>query len=144
MASKSYGCTSWDRVKLVTGNKKLVCKSAFASFLPHDFSTQRVEKLLQKSRRIPSLLFSMFWVLKSAFALDHREKIIKKSSLLLLYYWCACTVGAELKCLYREMQLSWTIIELPFEVYNVSLYVCLFVFKTLLLYSLADFAKLLG
>ena len=28
------------------------------------------------------------------------------------------------------MQLSWTIIELPFEVYNVSLYVCLFVIKT--------------
>ena len=98
-------------------------------FLPHVFSTQRVEKLLQKSRIIPSLL-SMFWILKSAFALEHRkdhQKII-----------IITTVGAELKCLYREMQLSWTIIELPFEVYNVSLYVCLFVFKTWLLYSLAD------
>ena len=66
-------------------------------FLPHDFSTQRVEKLLQKSRIIPSLL-SMFWILKSAFALEHRkdhQKII-----------IITTVGAELKCLYREMQLS--------------------------------------
>ena len=87
-------------------------------FLPHVFSTQRVEKLLQKSRIIPSLL-SMFWILKSAFALEHRKDHQK---IIIITTDGRCGTKMSL----QRNAIVCTTIELPFKPHTLQYFIILY------------------